>query len=590
MQIKRILSLILPVFLLSASACARADGEKAGTLQEFAALAEEHTALLEASFSVPCTWTLSEELKQHSSVGKKTTLLSEIMLRAGCGPYSVAWYDDHVLLAEVSYYPGWEILRRYEAGETALLSPREIQVLEEALALVSGAAGTDLERERYIFDTLCARVTYETADDGSGDKDCAVGALLNGRADCDGYADAMVLCCGLAGIPCRYIHGASTIPSRQGEGDGSHMWNLVYISGSWLMCDATWADQDRAEPCYLYFNLGRRDASLSYHWNTGTQFSDISPETDFSTQLMPDQQPVLVYTRVDVWLAARAASLAGKRHLTLYCPEDVLWQTDPDTFLRMLYHGAIGPHSFSESGRLYALSDIRLPDTPFCFCDKEEDILTAIRGYADTDTRTFTLFLAPGLGDRLLAGEHEELSRILALSCLAETGGYRYSTESGSVTLADVSFIDPLPVCAGAEDVIALLNRELPAQPASLGFVLTDGLTLESIKDRINTAIYSLGVTRFSYTWSGSRITIEDLVYHSNYCMAETEEDVLAWMIRTRENGLSELQVYCTDALYASLHGNSASGFFTLLQKAGFTSYSVYSSDEYRLMMADGLK
>jgi transglutaminase-like putative cysteine protease len=590
MLTRRFCCFLLMLTLLCGVPPAHADTSGASTLQEFASLVEEHTARLEDSFSVPCTWSLTEELKKSSSVGRDITLLSEIMMRAGCGPYSVGWYDDRVLLTKISYYAGWQILRRYEAGETALLSARETETLNRALALAAGASGSDLEKERYIYDTLCSSVTYDLAEDGTGEKDCAIGALLNGRADCDGYADAMVLCCGLAGVPCRYIHGTSTVPSKQRSQDGSHMWNLVYIGGSWLMCDATWGDRDRAEPSYLFFNIGRRDASLSYHWNTDTQFPDIASMADFSAQLMPDQQPAIIYTQEDVYLAARTAASAGKHRLTLYCPEEVFWLTDPDTFTRMLNHGAATHYSYLESGRLYELTDITLPDTPFRFCDSAEEILSAIREYAEAGIRSFSLFFPPALSDQLLSDNSSGLQQVLSRSCLADAGNYRYSPESGSAAFTDVSFASPPVSCASAEEVLSLIRRELPAQPASLTFLTADELSFDAIRGRIADAVYSLGVYSFSFYRSGSRITITDLTYYDNYCLAESETDVSDYMRAVRNSGRRELRVYCSEALYTSLNANNTSAFFRLLQQAGFTEYSVFHLDEYRLLSAEGVR
>ena len=446
MRMKRICGLVLAGILLLL--CLPAQGAAGGdsALQAFADTVEAHAWNLDTAFSVPCDWTLRSELKKNSSVGDETSQLSEIMTRAGCYAYSVAYTGSGVRIEDAAYYPGWIILRRYETGKTSLLTPREQQTLEQALALAGSAKGTDLEKERYIFDALCARITYETTDappageEQTDEKDSAVGALLNGRADCDGYSDAMVLCCGLAGVPCRYIHGESTVSLRRGAGDTTHMWNLVYVGGSWLMCDATWGDQDRADPCYLYFNIGRRNASLSYHWNTGTQFPDIASMADFSTQLMPDQQPVPAYSMTEVYLAARAAATEGKHRLTLYCPEEAFWQSDRETFRRMLHHGGLCAYSFQDSGALFEITEITLPEAPFRFCDSEEEIPGAVEEYAEAGTNTFCLYFPPALSGILLADECARLKEVLSGSRIRGADRFLYSDDSGSVTLEGVSF------------------------------------------------------------------------------------------------------------------------------------------------------
>lgn len=588
---KRFISLVLLISLFSVCIPVHSSSGRASTLQEFAAMVEEYASRLETSYAIPCEWTLTEELKKPSSVGKGITLLSEIMIRAGSGPYSVAWYDDRVLLSGVTYYAGWIILHRWQNGTADQLSSQEKLTLEKALALVSGASGTDLEKERYIYDELCARITYDTSDDSSGDKDCAIGALLNGRADCDGYSDAMLLCCGLAGIPCRFIHGDSVVPSRSGSGDNSHLWNLVYVGDSWLMCDVTWGDHDHEEPSYLYFNLGRRDASLSYHWNTDTQFSDIASTADFATQLMPDQQPAIVYSQEDVRNAARAATSAGLHHFSLYCPEEVFWQTDYDSFLRMLYCGAVGQHSYASSGRMYEISNITLPDDPFCFCDSEKEILSAIREYADAGINSFSLYFAPALAAQMFANNHVQLLQVLSESCLEEPGRYSYSEENGHITLSNVSFSgSSLSTCASLDDMVALVRRELPSQPSSLSFLFTGGLSFDQISDVLSTAIYSLGADSFSYSCSGKRITIFNLAYCDNYCLAESEKDVRIYIHSVKDSKKNSLRIYCSDALYASLCADNASAFFAILKQAGFTEYSVFHTDSYRMLEAKELR
>lgn len=437
---KTVCILLILSLVFSAAAASAASKKRLSGMEEFAALAAEHAAGLDETYTVPCEWSLVEELKKTSSTGQGTSQLAEILLQSACvQSFSVGWYDHEVYLANITYYPGWRIFRLWEAGKTDALSPREQQTLEAAQALVSGASGTDVEKERYFYDTLCARVTYDRRDDGSGEKDCAVGALLNGRADCDGYSDAMLLCCSLAGIPCRFIHGRALQAMQPGSGTDSHLWNLVYAAGSWLICDVTWGDQERG-PSYLYFNLGRQDASLSYHWNTATLFTEIARNADFDTQLMPDQRPAVVRTPEDVYEAARAAALAGARTLTLYSPEQAPWASDEETFMGMLHRGGFNSFSYRTSGRWYEASNIVLPEDDFRFCDTEEEFLSAAKAYREAGIRSFTVFFRPELADRLLAGSHEELHRLISESCLVPDGPYYYSNETGAVSFRDVSF------------------------------------------------------------------------------------------------------------------------------------------------------
>ncbi len=164
MRRKQACALVLAGILLLLCVPARADSGGDSALQAFADTVEAHAYNLDTEFSISCGWQLRNELKKTSSVGEGTEQLTEIMTRAGCYAYSVAYAGDHVRIEDVCYYPGWKILRRYETGTAGLLADREQRTLEEALALAANATGSDLEKERYIYDALCERVTYEYED------------------------------------------------------------------------------------------------------------------------------------------------------------------------------------------------------------------------------------------------------------------------------------------------------------------------------------------------------------------------------------------------------------------------------------------
>ena len=592
MVFRRILVLVVLSALLAALVPfpAVTDDYKASTAEEFAGWVEYHASRLETSYEVPCEASLMEELKTKSPVDGKTTLLSELLLQFGTlGDYSVVWYGDRIGLENLKYYTGWRISRLQETGKTDLLSPREKETLDAALSLAGQASGTDLEKERFLFDALCAGITYDTdPNETDSDRDCAVGALLNGLADCDGYADAMLLCCSLAGVPCRYIHGRA-VDAPDGR-DGSHMWNLVCIENAWLMCDVTWGDRDGEEPAYLFFNIGSEDAVASYAWNPEILFTPVVARADFSVHLPPDLQPVSAVSQEDVYRAVRAAVSAGQHHLTLYCPEEILWQTDPGTFRRMIAHGGAGTLSWRDSGRLYMLYDIALPDHPFCFCDSREEVLSAVRRFAEQGTPDFSLYFHPSLSEELFAADHARLQQLLSESRLEEAGRYRYAEDSGCVTLTEVSYIDDLPSCSSAEDVAALLRRGLPDRPASLSFLLADGLSFDDIRETAADTVYSCGASAFGYLLSGSRITLANIEYFENFCLADSEAEVVSFMRSVRDSKAEDMRIYCSGELYAALCENHARLFFSLLKEAGFRDYSVYTTDEYCVFSVSGLK
>ncbi len=109
-------------------------------------------------------------------------------------------------------------------------------------------ANTPFEKELIIHDQLCKVVTYDSEFEGQEESDLysAFGALVYGRAVCEGYARAFKLLCKYAGIECILVTGDS-------KGVG-HMWNMVNIENDWYHVDITWDDL-RAEPLHTYLNV-----------------------------------------------------------------------------------------------------------------------------------------------------------------------------------------------------------------------------------------------------------------------------------------------------------------------------------------------
>ena len=101
---------------------------------------------------------------------------------------------------------------------------------------------TEYEKELYLHDTLAEMVTYRESANAHN----AYGALVEGVAVCEGYAEAFQYLLHRADIWSYLVIGSS-----RGEG---HSWNMVQIDGAYYHVDLTWNDQD--ETVYHgYFNV-----------------------------------------------------------------------------------------------------------------------------------------------------------------------------------------------------------------------------------------------------------------------------------------------------------------------------------------------
>ncbi len=86
---------------------------------------------------------------------------------------------------------------------------------------------TDLAKEQLIYTKLCNTITYNSYDHHQS----IVGALLENRCLCTGYAMAMTYFCNAAGLDC------ITIVST------NNAWNRVKLNGYWYEIDVTMMDQ-----------------------------------------------------------------------------------------------------------------------------------------------------------------------------------------------------------------------------------------------------------------------------------------------------------------------------------------------------------
>ena len=134
-----------------------------------------------------------------------------------------------LLTAKLRYRDGVRML----AG--APLTHEESAALEAAQNIAANFRPLgEEERFQRVYDWVCRSIRYvHTAPGQKGYERLvgAVGALLDGQANCQGFADALYLLCGLCGIPCEYRIGRGT---RQ-----LHVWSAVCIGETWREVDAS---------------------------------------------------------------------------------------------------------------------------------------------------------------------------------------------------------------------------------------------------------------------------------------------------------------------------------------------------------------
>jgi len=150
---------------------------------------------------------------------------------------------------------------RYDTLILEFMMPLEqrrtaIQQLEQVVQplLASCPINTDeYVQELYLHDQLAQLCVYDQeiaqqTTDTESSSYTAYGALVEGKAVCEGYAKALQLLLQRSGIEATVVSGNSL---KTGE---AHMWNLVKINGNTYHLDPTWNDSGTFLQ-HSYFNL-----------------------------------------------------------------------------------------------------------------------------------------------------------------------------------------------------------------------------------------------------------------------------------------------------------------------------------------------
>ena len=104
--------------------------------------------------------------------------------------------------------------------------------------IVQNRSGNVYDDIRMVHDYLVENIEYDTTISQSNIYN-VYGALVNGRAVCEGYARGFKYLMYELGIPCTLVIGTGTNSQGQTE---NHAWNYVQLNGNWYAIDCTWDD------------------------------------------------------------------------------------------------------------------------------------------------------------------------------------------------------------------------------------------------------------------------------------------------------------------------------------------------------------
>ena len=184
-----------------------------------------------------------------------------------------------ILTAE--HYNGTNIANAYLNNDTSQLTDEEMQVYNKAVQIVNQAnqQPTPLRKELFLHDYIISNVEYynKKGERGAPRYITAIGAMIDGKANCQGYTDTFYMLGTMAGFKMDRLYGNSIHP------DGSkcgHVWNTIDFGDNIAYAiDVTWDDgikiNGQEYPSYVYFNIPGKMLEHNHIWNNqfGLQFN-----------------------------------------------------------------------------------------------------------------------------------------------------------------------------------------------------------------------------------------------------------------------------------------------------------------------------
>ena len=138
------------------------------------------------------------------------------------------------------------VLKEFAYGESrAEITERFFNKVEKWEEEIKAVGTSRYAREKAAIEIICSNVSYNYND---YDK-TAYGAVMNGKAVCNGYAMLTGMLLNAVGVPTLCVHGID------------HAWNKVCLDdGEWYATDTTWIDGDtpnkeKEKKDYKYFNI-----------------------------------------------------------------------------------------------------------------------------------------------------------------------------------------------------------------------------------------------------------------------------------------------------------------------------------------------
>lgn len=202
-------------------------------------------------------------------------------LRLSFKSYNVSGFSTSSCY-ELSYTPRYRISIEQEEYMTQKVS----EVLDE----LDMDDMDDYNKLKTIYEYVINNVSYAY---GSSDdlRYTAYGALVNGKAVCQGYSVLLYRLAKEAGVSCRFVSGTA---------GGAHAWNIAEINGIYYYLDSTWDDTSVSVEYCDYFLKGTEDfdpvGDPKSHILDAPKNPDNIYDIDYTSEEFQAMYPISLYS------------------------------------------------------------------------------------------------------------------------------------------------------------------------------------------------------------------------------------------------------------------------------------------------------
>lgn len=186
-----------------------------------------------SEFSFITEESVNDTLQQIDNLIKTNSEMTYIWYNWRSVEYGARWD------LQISWRPSVKILTGQQLTDSEM---RTKEKAEETLQSVVADDMSDYQKVFEIYHWIQNRTEYDHAAaererfrHENNPCDNATGVFFDGKAVCDGYADAFYLLSNMTGIDSYFVHG------------GNHCWNIVKLRDTWYYIDVT----DESGYCFL---------------------------------------------------------------------------------------------------------------------------------------------------------------------------------------------------------------------------------------------------------------------------------------------------------------------------------------------------